>query len=191
MPVKLAFVFVYMSAFCAHVEAVVGTETTFVLQPGSTITAGGGAQALSGSFTWRDSGAVTQTIEAFNATALNFTSASYTLVLNTTAANDLASDTFADGTTYFAEIVNATGISPSVLEMSSVNSGLFVGDYHNPTLVSYTNVRLVPPNGGAVVGSLNFTAIATPVPEPGSASVAAVAILLFSAHNRRSRRRRG
>jgi hypothetical protein len=174
-----------IGAFANTARAAIGPDTTFVLQPGSTITlfSGGGTQALSGSFTWHNSGTGTSTIDGFNTTALNFTSSSYTLKLNTTPANDLGTSVFANGTTYFAEIVDATGISPSLLEISSGSSGQFIGSYHNPTQVSYSNIRLVPPNGGTFVGTMNFTAIA--VPEPTCASLVAAAMLLHSAKRRR------
>jgi len=163
-------------------------DTTFVLQPGATITPtfGGSSEPLAGSFTWHDFGAVTTTIEGFNAVALNFTSPSYTLVLDTTAANEYGSDTFADGTTYFGEVFDVTGLSPSVLFGSSFTSGQFVGDYHNPTQVTYTNIKLAPLSGGAFMATLNFTA--TAIPEPVSTSAVAAGLLLLSARNRRPRR---
>src|SRR5437016_14363387 len=111
MPFRLMVVL--MLACCARWAA--AQDATYVLDPGSTITPVSGATAigptevLSGSFTWHPSPFLTNA-EAFKATALVFQSASFTLVLDTTSANNLDSDTFSDGRTFFSEVVDATGL---------------------------------------------------------------------------------
>jgi hypothetical protein len=179
-----------IAALCAPLATAARADLTYVLDPGSTITPVNGAtpigptEALTGSFVWHPSSQ--GNLEEFDAVSLNFASESFTLTLDKTTANDEASDTFANGTTYFGEVVDTNNFPTSPLALLSIfGSGQFVGNYLSPTHVAYDGVRLVPPNGGFYEADLTFSA--TLVPEPTSAAIlnlAAIATFLRRARKR-------
>lgn len=145
-------------------------DFTFVLDPGSTITPTGGvAEELTGSFVLRDMG-FNSGLSIFDAVALSLKSRSVTLTLDVSPANNVASDLFPDGTSYFLEAVDATGLAPTLLQMMSLVKGSYSGTISAPTRLSYTDIKLPPVGGGLYAASINFTATAVPtaVPEPSS-----------------------
>jgi hypothetical protein len=145
-------------------------DFTFVLDPGSTITPTGGvAEELTGSFVLRDMG-FDSGLSVFDAIALSLKSRSFTLTLDVSPANNVASDLFPDGTSYFYEVVDATGLAPTLLQMVSNVKGSYSGTISDPTRLSYSDIKLPPAGGGLYAASINFTATAVSpvVPEPSS-----------------------
>ena len=186
MPFRLSVVL--MLAWCARCAAADVQDPPYVLDPGSTITPVAGStvigptESLAGSFTWHPSPSLPNA-EVFNATALVFQSQSFTLVLDTTPANNYASDAFSDGRTFFDEIVDATGLASSLLKISS--SGRYVGDYHLPTRVFYSDSYLVPPEGGFTQARVSMSA--TLIPEPSTAVLAGCAAITAMMRRRSAR----
>lgn len=137
---------------------------SYTLLPGSTITPYLGAvpigppEPLTGRFDWIQVDTGT-TVIGFDATLLNFRSASFFITLNTTV-NDLFTSVFPDSClTLFGETVDLTGLGASVGEMlSSDNNGCYAGPPDRPDSLSYSNVSIAPVNGGLFVARLSITA---------------------------------
>jgi hypothetical protein len=124
----------------------------------------------------------------FDYTSLSFTSPSFSLVLDTTPANDLQSDTFPNGTTSFSEVVDGTGFPISPMNMLSSTAGTVTGRYLDPTNLSYTGITLTPVAGGYYEGRLSFNASAV-VPEPALPGVSLAGLAIFPRRRRNSMRR--
>lgn len=144
--------------------------TTYRLLPGSTIRPMAGAQFtgpaedLTGAFQWDiyESGSRF----AANATYLYFESESYTVTLNTTPLNDVASVIYVEPKeTSFSEIVDLTGLSTTTGDITSVfATGMYTGPPYSPDSLLYDDLRIAPIGGGAWCAQLNL--VAEPIPEP-------------------------
>ena len=144
-------------------------DIVFTLDPGSTITPTGGvAEALTGTFIWRNAGPSGSLIdEIYDATSLNLSSPSFTIMLNVTSENNRASVLRSDNTTRFGEVVDGTGFTVAVLDMSTtLTSGTFEGTNLSPSKLFYNEIMLFPAGGGLFLARIEFTASA--VPEPSS-----------------------
>src|ERR1700709_1126266 len=98
----------FLLALLAPLGSSARGDIVFVLDPGSTFTSRtGSTEPLSGTFVWHttyhDSGFVT-----FDATSLNFNTPTYSFSLDGTAANNVESNAFISGTTYFEEVVDGS-----------------------------------------------------------------------------------
>ena len=167
---------------------------TYTLLSSSTITPYNGstqigpAEHLSGSFQWSSPPAVDGNYFVFNAASLNFSSPSFTLTLNSTPTNNVATSMLSNSeATFFLEIVDLDGLSIPIGEISSLNPGKYVGPSTAPTRVSYVNYTITPPDGGLSVAHISFTADL--VPEPSSLTLVALgAIGLLFARRRFARK---
>ena len=153
-------------------------DRIFALDPGSTITPTGGApEPLTGVIAFRDIG-YNVSIVMFDAILLKLSSPSFALSLDNSAKNDVVTGLFPDGTSFFSEVIDATGLSPSVLSMQSIGAP---GHYHSsgsfidPDRLSYSDIRLAPVGGGEFKARIDFSA--TAVPEPTSFAVAVLALV--------------
>jgi hypothetical protein len=176
------FVFLIGSAKVAH------ADIDYVLNSGSTITPlstgspSGPAEALTGSFSWaQDPSGSLATEEAFAATSLDFTSSSYTLTLGSDPTDTLESNTFTNGNTFFGANISTADFSGSDLVLQGSTSGSYTGSYLSPTSLAYTDIDIVPVEGGGFEAEINFTA--TAVPEP--TTLAPVLLMLFGLNARR------
>ena len=137
---------------------------SYTLLPGSTITPYLGAvpigptEPLAGRFDWIQVDTGTSVI-GFDATYLNFRSASFSITLDT-AVNDLATSVFPDSClTYFGEIVDLEGLGASVGVMESAdNNGCYAGPPDHPDSLSYPDVSIAPVGGGLFVARVRITA---------------------------------
>jgi hypothetical protein len=182
---------VALLAIAANVA--IAAPRTYVLQPGATITPCyglpiGDPEPLTGTFTWDDPILDTNII-VFETIALDLQSPSFHLTLNTTPENDVASSVIT-GTpsTFFFEIVDATGLYMSPLEISSFD-GRYTGPSDCPTSLTYNEIYLSPYGGGAHAGRVSFTA--TLIPEPSSMALLAVGAIGLIGYCWRRRRRVG
>jgi hypothetical protein len=187
---SLLLVLVALLAIVANVAS--AAPRTYVLQPGATITPCNGLpigdpEPLTGTFTWDDP--VNEgTMFRFEAIALSFQSTSIQLTLNTTA-NDFGTSVYKSvPTTFFGEIVDATGLYTSLLKISCLG-GSYEGPADCPTSLTYNDIRLAPPGGGAFAARVSFTA--TLVPEPSSMVLLAVGAIGLIGYCWRRKRRVG
>ena len=149
------------------------TPITYELLPASTITpvAGltptGPTEALSGTFQWVGP----DTHGGFDAVALFFSSASFSITLNQTAFNDLETLFFPHGELLdFAEVVDLTGLTIGLGDLRGEGTYLPLGPFmpsSGPTLLSLPLLHIGPHNGGLFAAELSFSAFS--VPEPVSA----------------------
>ena len=148
---------------------------TYQLLPGGTITPYFGAspigptEELFGTFTFDE-----LLFDGRNAVSLYLYSASYTLSLNMTSANDV--ETYfppASNQTNFSEVVDITGMVVDIGELTSF--GTYEGPRSLPTFLSYPDVVIGPLNGGVFRGHMSFTAQI--VPEVSSLSLIGVGMI--------------
>jgi len=160
---KSVFVFAFIVAFTLTLPA--SSELIYELDLGSTVTVQGGSpEALTGTFTWELSSA--PGLFHAHATELSFQSESFTFTLNTTPYNNLDSALFPDGTCFFGEVVDATGLSLGTVEISSFEEGYYTGPINGPTNLVLPDVVIVDHSGGPFIGWIDMSA--TLVPEPAT-----------------------
>ena len=75
-------------------------------------------------------------LEVFNAISLNLHSASFSLILDTSPANDEATSLFPDGISYFTEVVDAQGFADTILDMESLAPGSYSGTSQSPVTLA-------------------------------------------------------
>jgi hypothetical protein len=153
-----------MSGFVATVAQAV--PLTYVLLPGSTIAPVEGAtpigptEALTGTFQFVP---LPVNDQGFDAVALFFSSRSFSITLNQTTLNDLA--TFVplnSSISNFAEVVDLVGLGINVGALTG--GGTYTGPSEAPILLSYPALTITPHNGGLFAAKLSFTAISVPEP---------------------------
>jgi hypothetical protein len=144
---------------------------TYVLQPGATITRYEGSvpigptESMSGTFSWVQIKSGLANYVAFDATALDFQSASYHLTLNTTVNNRASSARRSPQEVAFGEIVDAVGLSTTPLDTYTVPDwGTYDGPAESPTVLTFAEIRLGPPQGGPWAAKISFTAVQVPEP---------------------------
>jgi len=139
----------------------------YVLAPGSTITPclgpaqTGPTEPLTGRFDWvQYPGPAGEIVYGFNANALEFQSASFTIRLNRTPANDLMSAVHSDSTlTVFGEVVDVTGLSLPNGYFTSISPGSYSGPATRPNVLNYPAVELSPLGGGSFFGRADLVAV--------------------------------
>ncbi len=160
--------------FAVSLPELAKSDILFTIDTGSTITPSGGvAEPLQGSFVWRNAGQGLSGIEGviaeiYDTVHLDLSSSSFEISLNTTA-NDRASVAFSNNTSAFGEIVDVTGSSTTVFDMITVLTlGTFEGTYLSPSRLVFTELWLLPVNGGGPQYRLQLSATAVPEPRPQS-----------------------
>ena len=160
---KAIFVLVIVSTLTLSASS--AELLTYLLDEGSTVMGPDYVtENLTGTFTWYYSGGNA----SFHTTDLYFQSDSFTFVLNQTPYNDLDSSLFPDGTCYFGEIVDTTGLPLQTVEISSapLNPGSYIGSIYSPTHLEFPYVNIFNHEGGSGIGQINMSA--TLVPEPAT-----------------------
>lgn len=140
---------------------------TYTLEPESTITplyGGvpiGPTEPLSGGFDWVTFDTGSTNVIGFDATRLEFQSASFTIRLNYTM-NDMGTMVFRDSQlTYFGEIVEAESLGVPLGDLLSAIGGSYTGPADAPSRLSYPDVRISPVGGGLFVARLTLVATLT------------------------------
>ncbi len=136
----------------------------YYLAPGSTITpvrGGGSTEPLSGRLDWiLLPPPVSDAILVFNAVGLSFHSASFSLELDTTAVNDVATAVHTDEVyTVFEEVADFTGLEIDRGYLSSLSPGTFYGPPARPVVLRYPDVWISPIGGGFWQAKLNLIAV--------------------------------
>jgi hypothetical protein len=164
-------------------------DILFTIDTGSTITPSGGvAEPLQGSFVWRNAGQGGSGIdgvlaEIYDTVFLDLSSPSFQISLNTTA-NDRASVAFSNNTSAFGEIVDITGSSTTVFDMITISTvGTLEGTYLSPSRLVFTELWLLPVNGGGPQYRLQLSA--TAVPEPTTSVLVATGLFGLFASRRK------
>ncbi len=144
----------------------------YKLMPGSTITPVygpnpvGPTEALTGTFQWYVSSSNSNFI-SYNASQLYFESDSFTVSLNTTPLNEYATSVFKNSQdTYFAEVVDLTGLPITTGMLACFTIGTYSGPSSSPLTLNYPDLRIAPPEGGFYRAQL--TIVAEQVPEPAT-----------------------
>jgi hypothetical protein len=134
------------------------------LLPGSTITPylgsdpTGPAEPLSGHLDWVSS-SLSPPILSFDTVELSFQSESFSMVLDRTSANDVATAVHTDSqTTVFDEVADLTGFDIPTGYLSSLSPGTYYGPATRPVVLHYPNVRISPLGGGTWRAKLDIVA---------------------------------
>ena len=153
------------AAFCHASPA--RADLSYAVQPGSTITPyhegqqSGPSEPLSGSFTWSLISIEPNYWAVYNATALDFRSASFHLTLDITPANNLESSCgFTSQNVGFAEVLNSSSLPGAHLQL--VGWGSYEGSCDNPTLLTFPGLWVSSPGG--TIAYMSFTLVEVPEP---------------------------
>jgi hypothetical protein len=172
-----------VSAMC--LACIARADILYQLEPGSTITPGsigqpsGPSEPLTGTFTWQ-LGELGPNSGAFYETSLTLQSPSFLLTLDTTH-NNLGTSIFpATQTSYFAAVVDGSGVGlpASPLEIASFGLGSYEGPSVSPTRLLYSELYLAPYAGGGILATISFEAMQ--VPEPKALALASVGLALLA-----------
>jgi hypothetical protein len=179
-------------ASAIEIQSAHGVTLKYELLPGSMITPRFGAnptgppEALSGTFELTGPYVVGGGV-AWDVTALTFSSSSFLLTHNDTPVNDVWSIFHDTPTTYFSEVFNLQGLTISVGSTTPWEGvGAYEGTPELPTFVTYPEMRIAPPGGGAWAASFSFSARL--VPEPSTYAIAFVACLAMIGLAKKPRR---